>query len=749
LLGRVFDALYIRGAEVAFWRTLTLDTNASTGLVHAHRGCREKEAAGMSKEVPGGWCFGSKAWSRKRRYPVILAVAVAFLLLTTPLTWGDYIVQTTSDSVSNPAPGSLRYEIYAAEAAGGGTVDATGVIGTITLAGEIDIQTAAVTINGPTTGTLVVNGDSTYRIFVIWPYLGMTINDLTLEYGEGCGVYNVQSSLTMTACTIDNCQGDSGGGIYSNDGSVTLDGCTIKDCEATGADGGGGLYSTSGVAVTLTNCTFKGNSTTDSQGSGAGIRVVGGTIKVDGCAFVGNHGDGSYGVGGGMSCSGSATVTVTNSTFANNTAPSKNLPYYGGGGISNDGASVTVTNCTFSENQAYYGGGIFNHSGAVQVYDTILWGNGSSEITEYSGTVTVANCVVEGGYGSSMTADPLLGTLGNYGGDTETIPLLPGSSAIDAGAATTATATDQRGISRGSTPDIGAFESRGFTLVVSSGTPQTTSVNTAFSQPLVVQVSSDHGEPVMGGAVTFTAPDSGPSATFGTNPVTITSAGTASATATANDVAGSYTVDASTRGATTESFSLTNTGAEMAVKGNGHVIASGDTTPTAADGSAFGSVDIVTGRVDHTFTIASTGDVPLTLSGTPEVAITGAAAADFTVTAQPDSPVAASNGTTTFTIEFNPSAADTRSATVTIASNAGASPYTFAVQGAGVISTGDVNDDGSLNILDVRLCLQIADGVIQGTAAQRAAADVNKDGRVTLADAQLLAEFVAGIGATQ
>ena len=32
-----------------------------------------------------------------------------------------------------------------------------------------------------------------------------------------------------------------------------------------------------------------------------------------------------------------------------------------------------------------------------------------------------------------LVADPLLGTLGNYGGLTQTVPLLPGSPAIDAG----------------------------------------------------------------------------------------------------------------------------------------------------------------------------------------------------------------------------------------------------------------------------------------------------------------------------
>gem|GEM_PF-5111826 len=58
---------------------------------------------------------------------------------------------------------------------------------------------------------------------------------------------------------------------------------------------------------------------------------------------------------------------------------------------------------------------------------------------------------------------------------------------------------------------------------------------------------------------------------------------------------------------------------------------------------------------------------------------------------------------------------------------------------------GDIDGDGVINLLDVRLCLQIATGVIAGTAAQQTAADVDGDGDVDLADAQLLAKYVMGI----
>lgn len=60
--------------------------------------------------------------------------------------------------------------------------------------------------------------------------------------------------------------------------------------------------------------------------------------------------------------------------------------------------------------------------------------------------------------------DPLLRPLGNYGGPTQTMALLPGSPAIDAGNSALVPitlTTDQRGLPRivHGTVDIGAFES--------------------------------------------------------------------------------------------------------------------------------------------------------------------------------------------------------------------------------------------------------------------------------------------------
>ena len=81
---------------------------------------------------------------------------------------------------------------------------------------------------------------------------------------------------------------------------------------------------------------------------------------------------------------------------------------------------------------------------------------------------------------------------------------------------------------------------------------------------------------------------------------------------------------------------------------------------------AFGSVNVGSNS-DLVFTLNNTGGAALTLSGTPEkVALTGSA--DFSVNAQPASPVAAS-GSTTFTVRFAPTSPGAKTAVLSIAND--------------------------------------------------------------------------------
>src|SRR5262249_33972560 len=141
-----------------------------------------------------------------------------------------------------------------------------------------------------------------------------------------------------------------------------------------------------------------------------------------------------------------------------------------GGGVFNSG-TATLTSCTISGNSANQGGGLYNQ-GTARLANTIVAGNTGNTGPDVSGTFTSQGHDLigltagsSGWAGSDLTGtDPLLAPLGNYGGPTQTMALLHGSPAIDAGSNVLlpgGSSTDQRGQPRifNATVDIGAFES--------------------------------------------------------------------------------------------------------------------------------------------------------------------------------------------------------------------------------------------------------------------------------------------------
>jgi hypothetical protein len=208
--------------------------------------------------------------------------------------------------------------------------------------------------------------------------------------------------------------------------------------------------------------------------------------------------------------------------------------------------------------------------------------------------------------------------------------LLPGSLAIDAGTSAGAPATDQRGHARVGAVDIGAFESQGFTLTISSGNNEHTTIDSAFANRLSVQVTANNPlEPIDGGQVTFLALGSGPSASLVPNPADI-SGGQASVTATANGIAGAYTVAATATGAVSGvTFSLTNDKAAPVVQvGDAGGTYNGNAFPATAtvagvDSTPASSLEGVTPTLTYyagTYTSVSQLSGLTALSGAPSMA---------------------------------------------------------------------------------------------------------------------------------
>jgi predicted outer membrane repeat protein len=375
----------------------------------------------------------------------------------------------------------------------------------------------------------------------------------------GGGMYNDGGSPTLTNVTFMSNTANSGGGMHNdNYSSPTLTNVTFM---SNTAPWGGGLYNKNSSSPTLTNVTFMSNSA--ARYGGGMYNYYSSSPTLTNVTFVSN----TASFGGGMGNYPYSDPTLTNVTFTGNSVT------YSGGGMYNDlGSSPTLTNVTFSGNSAgYSGGGMYNYySSNPTITNTILWGNiapSGPQIYNSNGVPSLADSVVQGGYAAGtniIDRDPLLGALGHWGGTTQTVPLLPGSSAIDAGNNATCALTDQRGLPRVGTCDIGAFEFQGYALNKVSGDQQSTRVNTTFANSLSVQLNELNSPLVFPGeTITFTAPSSGASAAWsGSLVMTATTDESGEATVappTANGIGGSYGVTvAGPVPSTPLTFTLTN-----------------------------------------------------------------------------------------------------------------------------------------------------------------------------------------------
>jgi uncharacterized protein YkuJ len=129
---------------------------------------------------------------------------------------------------------------------------------------------------------------------------------------------------------------------------------------------------------------------------------------------------------------------------------------------------------------------------------------------------------------------------------------------------------------------------------------------------------------------------------------------------------------------------------EINLKGNLVSIVDEDNTPSTLDDTDFGNQDYCSGTIVKTFTIENSGLGGLTFSNPT---ISGADAADFSISSNPTSPVFG-NGSTTFQVTFNPSGVGVKSATISVTNNdANEATYNFDIQGTGTDGTSTFYED--------------------------------------------------------
>jgi len=388
-----------------------------------------------SFDVPSGWS-GTVTPSKSgylfspssKTYSNVMADQTGQNYTATPAL----VVTNTNDS----GPGSLRQTIASSSPGNAVTFDPSLAGGTITLSSEIVIDKNLIIDGSALTSKINISGNNSVRVFVVNSGVTVVMNGLSIKNGRSTG---------------------NGGAISNNGGTLTVTNSILSDSNATGD--GGAIYTSSPGSLTLSDSTFSNNS----AARGGGILCTGsGTLTVTNSTYVSN--DAPSGSGDGGAIYTTCTSTITNSTFSANTAADS------GGGVANLG-TMTVTNSTFSDNNAPNGGALRNDTGGVLSLRNSILANsiGGVDCSKNNSTPAVQNInnLIETTGAASescgtplLSSDPMLGPLASNGGPTQTMALLPSSSAIDVGTDAGCPATDQRGVTRpqGSHCDIGAYE---------------------------------------------------------------------------------------------------------------------------------------------------------------------------------------------------------------------------------------------------------------------------------------------------
>jgi hypothetical protein len=215
--------------------------------------------------------------------------------------------------------------------------------------------------------------------------------DGSLPHDCGGGMYNYNSSPTVTNCTFNDNSAKYGCGMWNEQSSPTVTDCTFSGNWACGGwlfhGYGGGMCNHVYSSPTVTGCKFSKNIAL----SGGGIcnSWYSNPIVAD-CTFTSNSAEFE---GGGMTNFDCSPI-VTNCTFSSNIAGL-------GGGFWNYNSSPAITNCTLTDNWASSGGGMCNYNSSPTVANCILWGNtapsGNEIGLEISSTINIAYCDVEDG----------------------------------------------------------------------------------------------------------------------------------------------------------------------------------------------------------------------------------------------------------------------------------------------------------------------------------------------------------------
>lgn len=339
-----------------------------------------------------------------------------------------------------------------------------GFDGTETIADQRDWETNETILDGGSSGS-VLSMNTLVSNSLLDGFILQNGND------QGGAIdCNVVDSVAFANLIIQNNDGDSGGGGMRILGFSSVSLTNVQFLSNT-AGNGGALYITKDVTIHLENCVFESNSGTNFYG-GAIFSASEQTNFLRDVVFSGNS---AVTNGGAIYNSGTyGTFEIYNGLFDNNSGGD-------GSAIYNNIANLTGVHLTFFNNNSTDRGTVYNvFDGVTDLENCIFYQNTSANGVDdiyngsFLGTINLTNCLTQttitGGTVNETNnltpgQDPLflsesnpIGTDSVWMTEDDGLQLTCGSPAFEAGVYVASAPNGITGVSRSSTPNIGAYE---------------------------------------------------------------------------------------------------------------------------------------------------------------------------------------------------------------------------------------------------------------------------------------------------
>lgn len=452
------------------------------------------------------------AGSAHRRFAAVLLSALMFMTFASGAHAATWTVDSTLADVAlnacSPAPGDCSFPGAVSRNLGGDTIVfavAMSSASQVLISRGVIIDAA-----GARLPRLVIDGNAIVEVEIrnaIFENLVSSADGGAIAIGPTHALAIQDSQFRF------NRSSGSGGAIHTRGREVTIARTLFEGNYAP--SGAGAIHMGVGTPqfpsrLRVTDSVFRGNGVLDPTGPGRALGQFGalkadGQLRVRGCLFEGNESKYAAAIQSG------ALLLVDNSTFWNNRTFENTE-----GGALLLGGPARIANSTIVGNAGVSGGGLHVYpSSDTQVINTVI-ANNSGLAPDISGRVySYGHNLIRSRVGANVQGnlpgtdlyetDPRLGPIGNNGGPTRTLPLLPDSPLRDAGNACVlfsfgcgelpdvALDTDQRGTGfarqRAGQVDIGAFE-LGAVVVSNNQDSGTGSLRQAISDALVGDVIS-------------------------------------------------------------------------------------------------------------------------------------------------------------------------------------------------------------------------------------------------------------------